>query len=110
MSCYFNEPLLAAKHKTWLTEAMNHLNDTRNHYAKQLVPLVQNGEDASIFLQLIEVRRNAKPFNKGPYHDEVFPFSHLSPEEEIIKNNCHSEKLISQDLSSLIADLTIAYG
>ena len=89
---------------------MNNLKDTRNHYARRLAPLVQNGEDASLFLQLAEVRRNAKPFDKGPYHDEVFPFSHLSPEEEIIKNNSHSEKLISLDLSSLIANLTIAYG
>lgn len=65
-----------------------------------------NNKDAP--KKMREIRKSrSKPFDKGPYHTDVFPFEYCSAEELIMSSELLNSKIMREDIENLIIILNI---
>ena len=57
-------------------------------------------------------QKKKRPFSKGPYHDEAFPYSKCNYEELLLNNKKFpgEEKLISEIIEDLFVELYLLQG
>ena len=84
-------------------------NEIRPHYILDEYLRYLNAENDPIFLKkLLEMRqRKKKPFNNGPYHDEVFPYLACNFEDLLLNDKRFSdeEKQIGEVVENLLVEL-----
>jgi hypothetical protein len=107
---YYGDQVLASKHRLWLFEARDKLCERRLHYCDQLIGFIRNEDERSLLHLLAETRAGEKPFDDGPYHDEVFPYDYIVPEAELIAERPHGPKDISSDIVDLLVEIEVGYG
>ena len=90
-------------------DAYKRNKEVRPHYILDEYLRYLNAENDPIFLKkLLEMRqRKKKPFNNGPYHDEVFPYSACNFEDLLLNNKRFSdeEKQIGEVVENLLVEL-----
>lgn len=90
-------------------DAYRRNQEVRPHYILDEYLTYLKAEDNPVYLEkLLKVRQKKKrPFNKGPYHDEVFPYSECNYEELLLSNKRFSdeEKKISEVIENLLVEL-----
>ena len=109
LSVLFQDKLGA---KAWTecgVDAYKRNQEVRPHYILDEYLTYLQAENNPDYLQrLLKVRQQKKrPFNKGPYHDEVFPYSECNYEELLLSNKRFSdeEKQISKVVEKLLVEL-----
>lgn len=90
-------------------DAYKRNQEVRPHYILDEYLHYLNAEKDPVFLKkLSEMRqRKNKPFNNGPYHDEVFPYSACNFEDLLLNNKRFSdeEKKIGEIVENLLVEL-----
>lgn len=83
--------------------------ENRSHYILDEYLTYLNAENNPTYLQrLLKVRQQKKkPSNKGPYHDEIFPYSECNFEDFLLNNKRFSdkEKQICEVVENLLVEL-----
>lgn len=98
--------------KVWTengVDAYKRNKEIRPHYILDEYLRYLNAENDPIFLKkLLEMRqRKKKPFNNGPYHDEVFPYLACNFEDLLLNDKRFSdeEKQIGEVVENLLVEL-----
>lgn len=90
-------------------DAYKRNQELRPHYILDEYLCYLNAENDPAYLKkLLEMRqRKKKPFNNGPYHDEVFPYSACNFEDLLLNNKRFSdeEKQIGEVVENLLVEL-----
>lgn len=90
-------------------DAYKRNQEVRPHYILDEYLHYLNAEKDPAFLKkLSEIRqRKNKPFDNGPYHDEVFPYSACNFEDLLLNNKRFSEeeKKIGEIVENLLVEL-----
>lgn len=90
-------------------DAYKRNQEVRPHYIVDEYLTYLKAEDKPVYLQrLLKVRQQKKrSFNKGPYHDEVFPYSECNYEELLLNNKRFpsEEKQISEIVENFLVEL-----
>lgn len=109
MAYLFGELKSVASFDTLSKEAYKLNAEKRQHYILDYyyhyLDFVNNKD---VLKKMSEVRKSgSKPFDKGPYHTEVFPFEYCSPEELIMSSDLLNNKIMREDIENLIIFLNI---
>jgi hypothetical protein len=97
----------AAQLKLWGLEAINLYKSKRAHYILDRYEEFLDAKDAPDLLKvLLDVRNNYQTldFDKGPYHNEEFPYDFYVPEKILLENGQDYGKMI---VNGIIEDLIV---
>lgn len=90
-------------------DAYKRNQEIRPHYVLDEYLTYLKAENNPIYLQrLLKIRQQKrKSFNKGPYHDEKFPYSECNFEDLLLRNKRFSdkEKQVSEVVENLLVEL-----
>lgn len=110
LALYFDEKELAKALKSKISIALENSSEIRHHYSKAVAEDILSGNIESALLRLGTSREGAKPFDDGPYNEEVFPWDLIAPEKEVLSKRFGSMKSISPAIKDLVAEVWVSHG
>ena len=109
MALLFQEQAAAEMWDAWGMEAYRLNQEKRPHYILDNYPTFLRAErDPAVLSKLLAQRRSRKkPFDKGPYHDESFPWDRCVYEEMLLQGRYYGQedRKISGEIEELLAEL-----
>lgn len=110
MSILFQDEASAKMWHDWGLEAYQWIAEKRPHYILDEYLTFLNAENDPAYLtKLLEVRaKKRRSFNKGPYHDESFPYSYCSYEKMLLAGErLQEDKTISDPVAELLTEICL---
>jgi len=111
MALLFREEAAAKLWEAWGMEAYRLNQEKRPHYILDRYPAFLRAEDSPELLEeLLKVRNSRRrPFEKGPYHDEYFPFDDCAYEDLLLRKSCFSEedKALSGEVEDVLVEISL---
>lgn len=114
LSQIFGEDIVAEKLKGWGLEAYKLNKEKREHYIIDNFNLYLDAQNSPELLKkLVDVRKNYEKLSddKGPFHNEVFPYHYYSPEDILLGNTEMNvlEKTLNSNIEELLVELNLKY-
>lgn len=109
MAYLYHEKNAMSLYDSWAKEAYEKNREIRDHYIindyEKFLDFVNHNESMQ---QLLDRRNNKrKPFDKGPYHTEIFPYDLCNMEYLIIHGEFLDQKEISDEVEDLIIGINL---
>ena len=111
MALLFQEEAAAKKWEAGGMETYRLNRENRPHYILDKYPSFLHGENDPVLLnELLKVRDSrSRPFPKGPYHDEYFPYNPCRYEERLLGKDLFTpgEKFVRSEIEDILVELYI---
>jgi len=111
MALLFQDEAGAELWESWGMEAYRLNQEKRPHYILNRYPAFLHAEDSPQLLEeLLNVRNSRRrPFDKGPYHDEYFPFGDCAYEELLLGKSYFpaEEKILSSEVEDILVEINL---
>lgn len=109
MALLFQDEAAANMWEAWGMEAYRRNEEKRPHYILDRYPSFLQAENNPQLLEELRRVRNSRrrPFEKGPYHDEYFPYEDCIYEERLIYKQYfpQEDKVIGADVEELLVKI-----
>lgn len=109
MALLFGDEAGAKKWDAWGMEAYGLNQEKRPHYILDRFPdFLRAEDDPQLLEELLKVRNSRRhPFDKGPYHNEHYPFGNCAYEERLLKKDYfpEAEKVMSGDIEDILVEI-----
>jgi hypothetical protein len=110
LAAYFQEEELAKNLLSKILLAKDKNGEDRDHYSKIVADSLLKDDLRAALQELSKIRNGSKPYNNGPYNDEVFPWGYISPEDELLAQRTGNKKPISSEISEIISEIWVTHG
>ena len=107
LALLFREDAAAAMWDEWGMEAYRLNQEKRAHYILDDYPAFLRGGTQALEKLLAQRRSRRHPFDKGPYHDELFPGGLCACEEMLLQGRYFpdEDKKLSGEVEALLVEL-----
>ena len=107
LALLFREDAAAAMWNEWGLEAYRLNQEKRPHYILDDYPAFLQGGTQALEKLLAQRKSGRHPFDKGPYHDELFPGVLCAYEEMLLQGRYFpkEEKTLSGEIEALLVEL-----
>lgn len=111
MALLFQEEAAAELWESWGMEAHSMNKEIRPHYVLDKFQSFLHAEDNPQLLEeLLKIRNSRRrPFSKGPYHDEYYPYGYCVYEELLLSKKYFSkeEKVICDEVEDILVEISM---